>query len=317
MGFALQCENENCTFNYDNDEYKLEYSVEYKAFYLDHQNKSSPFREKYDDFYGLYNYFDLTLTEYNWRNIIYKEKIGFFQKEKKTIIGFVENHSSSFTVNYNESILWYNNTYYKVFHILHINNDHKIEDEYERKEVSAIDFIANAISYFPNVFSVLKFIFLFYSQNFNNYKIVEKILSKKNNKDIELLSLQRKNKSNIEELIIKESNEEKDDEKKSGLLDEDKSIEKGNEIKLTKLRFIHFFLENFYCKSCSKYTPQELIHICNTILLKYLSVDSILYNQILLLENLFKDYKWNNPELNKLDSNKLIIELILFNKINI
>ena len=34
-------------------------------------------------------------------------------------------------------------------------------------------------------------------------------------------------------------------------------------------------------------------------------MDTIIYNQI-LLENLFKDYKWNNIELSDLRSNDLI-----------
>ena len=40
----------------------------------------------------------------------------------------------------------------------------------------------------------------------------------------------------------------------------------------------------------------------------FLSVESILYNQI-MLENLFKDYNWNNQELNNIDNNEFIIKL--------
>lgn len=53
---------------------------------------------------------------------------------------------------------------------------------------------------------------------------------------------------------------------------------------------------------------QEIIDKCNEIILKYYSVENILYNQ-LMLEILLKDYKWNVPELNKLDNNKLILQL--------
>ena len=35
---------------------------------------------------------------------------------------------------------------------------------------------------------------------------------------------------------------------------------------------------------------------------QYYSVENILYNQI-MLENLFKDYKWNNPELKDIYNN--------------
>ena len=53
---------------------------------------------------------------------------------------------------------------------------------------------------------------------------------------------------------------------------------------------------------------QEIIDKCNEIILKYYSEENILYNQ-LMLEILLKDYKWNDPELNKLDNNKLILQL--------
>ena len=39
-----------------------------------------------------------------------------------------------------------------------------------------------------------------------------------------------------------------------------------------------------------------------------MSIDSLLYNQI-KLENLFKDYKWNDPELNDIKNNRMIISL--------
>ena len=46
----------------------------------------------------------------------------------------------------------------------------------------------------------------------------------------------------------------------------------------------------------------------NEITSKYLSVDYLLYNQI-KLENLFKDYKWNNPLLNTFRNNQLLMNL--------
>ena len=46
----------------------------------------------------------------------------------------------------------------------------------------------------------------------------------------------------------------------------------------------------------------------NNIISKYYSIDYIVYNQ-LKLENLFKDYKWNEPGLNSIENNKMISEL--------
>ena len=41
---------------------------------------------------------------------------------------------------------------------------------------------------------------------------------------------------------------------------------------------------------------------------KYTSIDIILYHQM-KLENLLEDYKWNNPELNNIDKNEIILKL--------
>ena len=81
---------------------------------------------------------------------------------------------------------------------------------------------------------------------------------------------------------------------------------------MPKYFFGQFFLNNIYCKNCkicSKYKEQqEIINLCNTINMNYLSIDSLLYNQM-MLENLFKDYKWNNSLLNNIKNNDLILKL--------
>ena len=47
--------------------------------------------------------------------------------------------------------------------------------------------------------------------------------------------------------------------------------------------------------------------------MRYLSLDSILYNQI-MIENLFIDYHWNNSLLNNIKNNELIIKLKTLNE---
>ena len=75
---------------------------------------------------------------------------------------------------------------------------------------------------------------------------------------------------------------------------------------------MQFFLNNIYCKSwkgCAKFEKQqEIIQLCNTINMRYLSIDSILYNQI-MIENLFRDYKWNNSLLNNVKNSEIILKL--------
>ena len=87
-------------------------------------------------------------------------------------------------------------------------------------------------------------------------------------------------------------------------------IEDGNEVtKLPKLRFFDFFFNNVYSsKLCVSLQKQKLISSCYEVLYKYFSVENILYNQI-LIENLMKDYKWNNPKLKSIHKNELIIDL--------
>ena len=46
--------------------------------------------------------------------------------------------------------------------------------------------------------------------------------------------------------------------------------------------------------------------MCNTTIMKYLSVDSILYNQI-IFENLIKEHKRNNKSLNDIEDNENIL----------
>lgn len=85
--------------------------------------------------------------------------------------------------------------------------------------------------------------------------------------------------------------------------DEDRPLEE-----FPKHSFFEFFYNNIYCKCCKKRKNQEIINVYNEILFKYFSVDTILYNQI-KLENILKDYHWDNPTLYSIEKNNLIIKL--------
>jgi len=52
----------------------------------------------------------------------------------------------------------------------------------------------------------------------------------------------------------------------------------------------------------------DIINTCNAIIFKYLSIENILYSQI-IFENLLKDYKWNEQYLTRIDSNLLLGKL--------
>ena len=106
--------------------------------------------------------------------------------------------------------------------------------------------------------------------------------------------------SNFSYIIRKHetSNDVFDDKKSSA--EEDSKI-------LPNLYFYDFLFNNIYLKKCCSSKKQEIVSLCNNIVSKYYSIDLIVYNQI-KLENLFKDYKWNEPELNVIENNKMINE---------
>ena len=90
-------------------------------------------------------------------------------------------------------------------------------------------------------------------------------------------------------------------------------IKKISEIKnIKKLSFRNFFLNGFYLKCFNRINENKVIDLCNYILSKYISIDLLLYNQI-MFENLLKDYTWNNPGLTNINKNKLINRLININ----
>ena len=124
------------------------------------------------------------------------------------------------------------------------------------------------------LFSTIKFffslVFDFYSKNFDNYKILGKILSSSSKepiKKIELssnlnLSLSPKTEKNIrmkdtdnqEQLIDKTSNENKIIIKETDINKDANEIpiDETNSIVLNKLSFIDFLYNNIYSKCCKK-----------------------------------------------------------------
>ena len=89
--------------------------------------------------------------------------------------------------------------------------------------------------------------------------------------------------------------------------DDKKSVDKESRI-LPKLCFCDFLFNNIYSKRFCSSNKQEIISVCNDIISKYYSIDYIVYNQM-MLENLFKDYKWNKPDLNTIENNIMINEI--------
>ena len=322
-----KCENENCTFNKINKELKLHMFFENKV--IDHYNEGDPVHwEKNDYYYKL----DLENTfEYFgfWGVYIYLEKKGL-----EKIFSLFSGDPFNFTLGYIED--YYSNQirgggvitidkedYRPLLGFRLCNNLEGIK-MYTRKKKSFFDYLANIAALSSTIFNIMVKVFsMIYSRIFDNYKIVEKILSKgikgKIETEIELSdNIQYKNNitnSDLENNLINNQNKEESNDIQNLVTNEneenaDVKIEYNDEpVKLPKLRFFDFFLNNVYSsKICDSLRKQKLISTCDEILYNYYSIDNILLNQI-LFENLLKDYKWNNPRLKSIHRNELVIKL--------
>ena len=185
--------------------------------------------------------------------------------------------------------------------------------------------IANIGALFSTVKFFFSLFFSFYSNNFDNYKIVSKLLNfdQKSHQEMEVCSEVKESLSskkgedkntnfddtyNLGPLIFKKSENNELDAQDSDINIDIDDIDEESSIVLNKLPFYEFFLNNIYSKCCLKMKNQEIINKTNEIIYKYISIDTLLYNQ-LKLENLFKDYKWNNPLLNSIKNNEMIMKL--------
>lgn len=192
--------------------------------------------------------------------------------------------------------------------------------EFKRTKIEFMDVIVKIGSLFMTIKSIFSVLLIFYSNNYSNYKIIQKIINIKNNKvqnielsnnihiNNEIQNISNEN-NNIEVPLIKESQESKNSDQNDNLNINEKdtdSIEENNI--LPKLSFFDFYFNNLYFKICKRNKKQEMINICNKIIFKYFSADFIIAN-LIKLENLFKDYRWNNPELNNIQNNYLINQL--------
>ena len=310
----------------------------FNGYILDHQNETSPLyrMDINNDNMSLIEPFNTQypmVINFSWKAIKYKKEAGIsklwntlngMSEEDQKIIGLTGDKSMSF-YDYNKSeIIESDRVRMRIIAEIMFEMDFIHYDEYNRTKKSFLDLISKVFSLSLAVFNCLSlFLKKCYTRNFDNYKIVENILydlkppKKIKHKKIELVensieSLLPNNDSENKISINKE--EEENDSNEDHVKDKNdygKNITNENYLskrKLPKLRFLDFIFNNVYKCKCYKNNKQEMISKCNELIKKYYSIDSIIYYQ-LKLENLLKDYNWNNPELSNFDRNELIIQL--------
>ena len=315
------------------------FGASYHGFVLDHQNDDSALHKGTNsmDYFLEIHSSDPSIYTFYWRTVKYNTDAGFKKfwynlkgDDPETLkdiglVGYDTDSKSYRSMFKNESdlIRYYNGTRYKAICEIHFDIDFNRWDEYSRERKSIFNALSSVCSLSLTVFNFLSFFLTgFYSNNFDNYKIVEKILFNikpekiVKKEKVELICISGKtdsllNGNETEKGEIKNDNEKEDNDETNKINQEDNNLEgkiEKEESKLPKFRFIDFLFNNIYFSKKCKSNRQEIISKCNELISKYYSIDSILYNQ-LKLENLLKDYKWNNPELSKLDENKLVIQL--------
>ena len=288
-----KCENETfCDLDDGYDGLNLYIlNLRYYGYFCDHQNPDSPIRRDEN-----YKIFPFTIEDridfylFDWKIIKYEEESSFsgmFRSTKETYGGeFTETEKYSIPSEGIKKYEKFNNETGKIEYYKYVaefdfyRNNFGYYDNYSRERVSIFDAIANICALVSTLYGVVTFIFCgFYSNSFDNYKIIEKIISRggyidiKDIKDIREDSAKTQPKEQIElkdqiETDIKDNlievKEDSDDKK---MLDDDK--EKKEDIKplfrIPKFHFYDFLYNNVYFDCCKPSTTQGVISACNDL----------------------------------------------------
>ena len=298
--------------------------IKFNGYYCDHQNPDSPIKRDLD-----YTEFPFTIEDridyyrFVWKIIKYSEEHSFSGMLRSTdeYYGGFFSRTERFSIPGSKfPIVHIEGEPYQMTSILGYNrNGFGNYDMYTRNKISIFDPIANICALVTTLYGIITFIFyLIYSRNFDSYKIVEKILSNcakpYNEEKIGEIELTNKIIHDLDDdkkdtLLNINEKDEKDNKYEINNIKEDKiTTDTKSLFKLPKFRFYNFIYNNIYYEKWCTSSIQEIISSCKDIISKYYSIDAVIYNQ-LRLENLFRDYKWNNPKLNSIENNDLIFKI--------
>ena len=157
---------------------------------LDHQNSSLPIYQLNNKWLvnGMNFQNDNPKSSiFNYRVVKYKADAGFLKlwnklinkkdEESQKIIGLKANSVDSIYYFKDEDTDFnINGTEYKTLGAIRYSIDYKYIDEYKRTKNSIWDTLSIICSLSLTIFNILSFFVNFYSQNFDNYKIIDKIL---------------------------------------------------------------------------------------------------------------------------------------------
>ena len=340
IAIYYKCHNDTvCKYfergNQDEDYTATYYNLEikYPGFEIRHQSSEQPIVDTIGNlsFKCPFVFDTITYTKLFWSNIKYEEETGMwsslFSKYilKKDPVSYVKGYiksSSTFPIEIpdDKKKSRLNGHTYQLLAVMKIENNIYEYAHYVRKKNSIFVTIANISALISTTNFILITFLNYYSRNYNNYDIVRFLTIQKDLRKNDLLknkskdAIQKKELSDYNNISKienkKESNSDLINDKDDNelLIDEiDPELENEINKKSNTINCLSFFVNNIYFKSLKRNKIQDMISICNEILGKYLSIDNLLYNQI-MFENMLKDYKWNDNTLNGIKNNELIIK---------
>ena len=338
-----RCNGTDCSISDEDkikgDSYYLDF--EYRGYNIDHQSETqkAPIEEIPEGYYFRQSIQFLENTNIaflNWNLVEYKEKKGIFGQLFDEIIGnkniyYGRQLSSLTTYTGDDHIrdLPTNNTEYwnlideKGNHFIVLLSTQNIiiwdYERYTRTAKSIFTSLAEVCALSSTIKNIITLVYIIlFAKNYDNYKIVENILKEKlkvniNHKINELKyikDIDLETKIELKTDLIMNSTEENKIQNENNIEDEDENkIKTNSDTDLATPKFFDFLCNKIYFNCCcGNSNKQNLINSCNEIVSKYISIEKILYNQM-KLENLWKDYKWNNPQYESKEKVDLLLDL--------
>ena len=245
--------------------------------------------------------------EIEWENIKYKDQKSLYNsltgKKYEYIFGHVKNEKiTSKEYEINDP---FNNPYIRGFgyalnlYEVRLFNEHKTYIYYKRKIISFFSVLADIFALISGIFSIFSAFNSFYSKNFDSYKIIENILKHPKLENIP---------TELPSHSIGSINTEAEPEQIENTGQNERLIIEPPSIILSKYGCCDCLINYIPSKCCQEKPNQKQLNNAKYIVEKYLSVELLVYNQI-MLENIFQDYGWRNRRLNHIQNNKMIMKL--------
>ena len=327
LAVLYRCNGENCTIRKEDkfESYAYYFSLGYRGYILQHQDTKKPIEQLPEENFWIQDYPFLENTNIyfiEWELIEYEEEKGIFAKTYSNVAGKSNTYYGGYYKSYNVftddghvqrlpdtdwKIKDKDGNHFAVLLYVFLMPNYKEYERYSRKKISFLDVLADISALASTVLDLMGLAYGFlYSQNYDNYKIIENILTKKMNININNISNKiededdEKTKVELKADLIDNKTEEKENIDKIDIK-ENKEVEEKEKKRLTENlelpspKVYDFLFHELYFKCFGPSSKQALIDSCNDIVAKYTTIENLLYNQI-KLEYLWKDYKWNNPQ---------------------